>query len=269
MSTKAALAAFEEELRFRYAPRSLGTYLSHLKAFCRWLEAQGVGPCEVRSADLLTYQSALLAARRRDGRPYSPGFHKQRICFLKTLYRFLYRRGFLLQDPSSSLELPRAESRLPVVLTRSEARRILEAPRGRSPHVLRDRAILETLYGTGIRYSELAGLTPYDVDTEDGVVRVVQGKGGKDRTVPLTSAAARAIETYLSRGRAALLGARRSRLLFFGSKHGRRLHGDVVNELVRRWARKAGVKKHVTCHCFRHCAGSRIMPGSGFRARPA
>jgi integrase/recombinase XerD len=230
-----------------------------------WLEERGVGLVDVRSTDLEAYQAHLSALRKRDGRPYAAGSQQARLIAMKNFFRFLYRRGDLVHDPAAAVELGRAEDRLPrVVLTEEEARRVVSAPREKTPVVLRDRAILETLYATGLRVSELAGLTVYDADTEERLLRVVMGKGRKDRNVPLTRPAARAIEEYVAKGREVLAGGVRrgdsARLLFLAEKGGKLKRG-VVGKIIARWAKKAGIRKHVTCHTFRHSVATQLLRG--------
>jgi integrase/recombinase XerD len=148
-----------------------------------------------------------------------------------------------------------------VVLTKNETLRILAAVvRAKTPKALRDRAILETLYGTGVRVSELSKLGLYDVDTEERVVKVILGKGKKDRNVPLTRAGARAIEDYLVKGRPALVGKKRVPFLFVASRGGY-LHRALVGLIVQHWAKKAGIKKRVTCHTFRHTVATHLLKG--------
>jgi len=137
---------------------------------------------------------------------------------------------------------------------------IVTGPRGRSPLVRRDRAILETLYATGIRVTELIQLGPSDVDTSERTLRVIQGKGQKDRNIPLTRAAARAVEGYRSLGRPALLGPTASPWLFLGERGGR-LHRAQVGDIVKAWAHKARVKKKVSCHTFRHSVATHLLRG--------
>lgn len=258
---KRLLGLYEDDLHLRFGERTAPEYLTHVRHFLAWLEARDLGLVQVRTADIHAYQSHLLALRKKDGRPYSSGHQVNRLKGVKSLFRFLYRRGFTLLDPAAAVEYPRVEKRLPrTILTLSEARRILEAPPGKSPRALRDRALLETLYATGIRASELTGLTPHDVDTEERILRVVRGKGGKDRTVPLTRAAAAAIERYLAQGRPRFLAGRAARWLFLGDKGGR-LERGVLNSIVRCWKEAAGVKKHVTCHTFRHSVATHLLKG--------
>ena len=255
------LQLYEEDLVARYAPRTVPHYLGQVRPFLAWLEGQDVELSEVKPRDLLAYQSALYAFRRTDGRPYSAAYQANRLVVLKHLFRFLYRRGYLLYDPAADLELPRLEKRLPrVILTPREARKVIEAPDTRTPQGLRDRAILETLYATGIRVSELSGLTPYDVDTEERVLKVVLGKGRKDRNVPLTRAAAEAIEAYLVKGRPKLQGPRKARFLFLQDRGGK-LDRATAARIVSAWAQKAGVKKHVTPHTFRHTLATQLLRG--------
>ncbi|MFQ5923720.1 MAG: tyrosine-type recombinase/integrase, partial [Anaerolineales bacterium] len=250
-----------EELQVRYGERTGPEYLSHVKAFLRWLSERAVELGEVRTEDLQAYQSALYTMRKPNGKPYSLGAQGNRLRAIKSLYRFLYRRGYLLQDPAASVEMPRMEQRLPrVILTKEEARRILGAPDRSSPQGLRDRAMMEVLYATGIRVSEHIHLSLEDVDPEERLLRVVQGKGRKDRHLPLTRKAAEAIEQYLVEGRPELVGELRLNFLFLGD-HGGKLSRARMNKIVRRWAKKAKIEKPVTCHTFRHTVATHLLQG--------
>jgi integrase/recombinase XerD len=256
------LRLYDEHCTVRYAPRTAEQYRFHIDRFLLWLSELGLELADVRTDDLLAYQSALYAESRPDGKPYAVGYHSHRISAVKNLFRFLSRRGYVLHDPSAEVDLPRVEQRLPrVILTKAEARRIVEAPDAKSASGLRDRAILETLYATGIRASELAALTPAQVDTEERIARIVRGKGMKDRTVPLTRAAADAIEVYLSDGRPRLLRpASREEALFVKDKGGS-MERTTLSRIVRLWTKRAKVKKRVTCHTFRHSVATQLLKG--------
>ncbi len=259
--TRHLLKLYEDHLHVRYAPRTPPAYMAHVYAFLEWLAGRGLDLVEVKAKDLFTYQSYLYAFRRKDGKPYAAAYQGTRLVVLKHLFRFLYRRGYLLHDPGADIELPRLEKRLPrTILTNAEVRKILEAPDTKTPRGLRDRAILETLYGTGIRVTELCNLTPYDVDTEERVLHVVLGKGRKDRNVPLTRAAAAAIEAYLVKGRPKLVGRGRVRFLFLQDRGGK-MDRATACRLVREWTEEAGVKKHVTPHTFRHTVATHLLKG--------
>jgi len=254
------LALYRDDVLLRFEPKSVEDYLTHLKAFLAWLLEKGIELGEVRTEDIQLHQNDVLAQKKKDGKPYSMGHHENRLIAIKSFFRFLYQRGYLLHDPASTLSFHRRENRIPrVILTPREARKVIEAAKEETPCELRDRAILETLYATGIRVSELSKLTPFDVDLEEKTLRVLLGKGRKDRKVPLTDSAAEAIELYLESGRPKLL-AREAPYLFLADKGGR-LHRAVLSRIVQRYARKAKVKKHVTCHVFRHSVATHLLRG--------
>jgi len=255
------LRLFEDHLAIRYAPRTATDYMSTLRNLLDWLEGRGIALGEVRTADLQAYQAQLYALRKADGTPYSLGNQINRLAVVKGFFRFLCRRGYMLTDPSAPLEYPRREQRLPRgILTRDECRRLVEAPDTSTPLGLRDRAILETFYATGIRAGELAKLKCADVDTEDRIARIVLGKGAKDRNIPLTRAASEAIESYLLDGRPRMRGAQRTGLLFLALRGGK-LHDSTLNEVVQSAASKAGIDKHVTCHALRHSIATHLLKG--------
>jgi integrase/recombinase XerD len=209
--TAAILAPYDDDLVLRFAPKTVASYRAVLRDYVAWLDTRGLSLTAVTSADLLAYQRDLVARRRPDGQPYSADHQMQSVTVLKSLYRFLVRRGVVLANPTRLLVYPRVEQRLPrAILSTRDVRALLEAADDRTPLGLRDRVILETLYATGIRAGELVRLTLRDVDTEDRLLRIVLGKGRKDRTVPLTRAAASAIEAYLVHGRPRIRHARTS-----------------------------------------------------------
>jgi integrase/recombinase XerD len=255
------VSLYADDLALRFSEHTARNYLRGVRYFLAWLEERGMRLPSVQTADLMAHQGDLLALRRKDGRAYSIGFQQGRVSALKSFFRFLVRRGYLLHDPAAAVEMPRMDNRLPrVILTKDEARRILEAVKGRSPRELRDRAILETLYATGIRAGELIELTPYDVDTEERSLRVVLGKGRKGRVVPLTAAAARAIDAYLAFGRAKLLSAKKAPWLFL-SDWGFQHRDSTLNTMIQAYTKKARVKKRVTCHTFRHSVATHLLKG--------
>jgi integrase/recombinase XerD len=259
--TARLLQLFEDHAAVRYAPKTTANYLRQVRRLLAWLDGRGLSLAELRTQDVLAYQGDLFARRKKDGRPFTSGAHKNAVMALKSFFHFLYRRGYLLADPAAAVEYPRIERRLPrVILTRDEALRILEAAKDKTPRGLRDRAILETLYATGIRVSELANLTPDDVDTEERLLRVLLGKGRKDRNVPLTRAAAQAIERYLIAGRSQLGGDKRARFLFLANRGGW-MDPSTLSRLVQSWAKRARVKKRVTCHVFRHSVATHLLKG--------
>jgi integrase/recombinase XerD len=259
--TDKLLVQYAEDASLRFGLHTLRGYLHHVRAFLAWLLERGIELVSVRTSDLLAHQAELAQARKKDGKPYSVGHQQKSVSALKSFFRFLVKRSFLLQDPAASLEMPRGDARLPrVILTRDEMSRLLDSVKGRSPRELRDRAILETLYATGIRAGELVALTPSDVDTTERTLRVVLGKGRKGRAVPLTHAAARTITAYLAHGRAPLLRHPSDPWLFV-SDWGVQCRDSTLNVMIQTYARQAGLKKRVTCHTFRHSVATHLLKG--------
>jgi integrase/recombinase XerD len=259
--TEKLLRLFEDHLSVSYAEKTAKDVLRSARRFLLWLDERGVAVSDARSADIEAYQAHVCSLRQKDGAPYSIPEQHNRIAVVKALFRFLCRRGDVLSDPSGAVEYPRPEKRLPRgVLARDEARKLVEAPDASTPFGLRDRAILEVFYGTGIRAGELAKLKTTDVDIEDRILRVLLGKGRKDRTVPLTRAAAEAVERYLVDGRPMIRGAMSSRWLFLPLRGGR-MYDSLLNAVVQDAAKKAGIEKHVTCHTLRHSCATHLLRG--------
>lgn len=253
------LKEYQDELYVRLAPGTARRRLDHARLLVQWLEERGVGLGSVRASDLHAYQGALLVSKKRDGSAYSVASHVIAVAAMKRFFGFLLARGVLLTDPSARVPYPRVGDRLPrAILSEAEARRIVDAPDTRTPRGLRDRALLETVYATGLRAGELMRLTPYDVDTDERVLRVVLGKGRRDRVVPLTARAARALEDYLMRGRPGLVRRADVRWLFLGSRGGL-LQNCMLNHAIARYARQTHLKKRISCHTFRHSVATHLL----------
>lgn len=260
--TERLLTHYRQDLELRHAERTAASYRSSVTAFLAWLTSHQVELAQTRTEDIEAYLSHLHARRKPGGQAYAIGTQTAYLTAVKSLFRFLYKRGYLLRDPAASVAFPRPEKRLPrVILSQEEVQRILDKASGASaPLELRDRAILETFYATGIRVSEMAKLQPSDVDTQEGMLSVRLGKGRKDRNLPLTPAAAEAIDAYLRDGRPQLLRPRGSRVLFLASRGGI-LHRSGLSRIVASWTERAGVKKTVTCHTFRHSVATHLLKG--------
>ena len=257
--TRRLLDYYERELRLRLGARTVPNYLHDVTEFLEWLCERGFELTEVRPQDVETYQNALLALRKKDGKAYSIGNQHNRLSAIKSLFRFLYQRGYVLSDPTTRLDYHLKEVRLPrAILTEKEARKLIDAAKDPSPRGLRDRAILELLYATGLRATELANLEPWDVNLEERTLRISQGKGRKDRNVPLTTAACEALEVYLELGRPGLLRKKQAPYLFLASEGGW-LHRAILSKIVVRYARKARIRKPVTAHTFRHSVATHLL----------
>lgn len=260
-------ASFLEHLReLNFAASTIRGHVINLHIFLDYLGAVGVS--DIRNASRETLWNYALMVQER---PWAPQTKHQKIMTVKKLFRFLHRQGCILVDPSPVLPEIKVPDSLPrVVLTRDEANLILAQPDVRNRLGFRDRAILEVLYSTAIRRSELLNLTIFDVDLVDGVLRINQGKGRKDRIVPLGKVAGRILAEYLRRVRPRLAaahgGAGEGQPALFLSQRGGRLSGNALECLVHGYAKRAAVGKRVTCHTFRHtCATEMLRGGSSIR----
>ena len=181
-----------------YSPRTIENRLSYLNAFVIWCEDRELKrPEEITKPILERYQKHLLHTKKRDGKPLSFRAQHARLVPLRAFFKWLCRQNILLSNPASDLVLPRLEKRLPKhVLSMKEVETVLNVPDVTTSQGIRDRAILEVLYSTGIRRSELAHLQLYDLDTERGTLMVRLGKGKKDRMVPIGERAIAWVERY-------------------------------------------------------------------------
>jgi integrase/recombinase XerD len=255
------LRLYEDHLFVTFAEVTAKNVLRAVRQFLAWLDERGLAVIEARTSDVETYQRHICALRQKDGTPYSIPEQHHRIASVKGFFRFLCRRGYLLADPAAVVGYPRPEKRLPRgILGRDDVRKLVESPDLTTPLGLRDRAILEVFYGAGIRAGELAKLKTTDVDIEDRILRVLLGKGKKDRNVPLTRAAAEAVDDYLTSGRPRIRGAQASRWLFLAERGGR-MYASLLNDVVQNAAKRAGVDKHVTCHTLRHTVATHLLKG--------
>ena len=265
------IAQFKEHLEIQhYARRSVGGYVDRLKPLVAFLDGEEGGDIRGVTRDVLhRYQVHVFEHRGKDGRPWGLLTQSHFLTAARVFFRYLVKRGTLMSDPSSVLELPKQRDPLPRgILTKGEARRLLNAPDLDTPQGLRDKAVLELFYATGIRCMELASLTPLDVDLSNQEVRVRCGKGGKERVVPMGGVAAGYVGEYVRGGRPHYLKRRdalgvteEERDLLFMGETGKPLSSMVVSELVRKYAGKAGIGKRVTSHGLRHTCATHMLKG--------
>jgi integrase/recombinase XerD len=226
----------------------LGRFLAE-----RDVSALDAGPADV--ADFLTQ----LGTGDADHRPASPAtIHRKSAC-LRSFYRHLRREGLRESDPTATLSAPRRSRKLPQVLTRGEVERLLSQPRGTDPHALRDRALLELMYASGLRASEAIGLEIGDVDVDERILRA-RGKGSKERFVPIGQAALRALAVYLERGRPKLVKDGLEGHLFVNFRGGQ-LTRQGLYKIVRRHAVTAGLADRMSPHTLRHTFATHLLAG--------
>ena len=256
------LERFEDYLRFErgLAPTTAVAYCTDLAQFVSYLEEHDFSsPVAVSSTDLREFIYQLKTAGR------APSSIRRKISALKSYFGFLQAESVIESDPSELLEGPKTGRRLPEVLTPTEIETLLAQPAGGDPLALRDRAILEFMYATGVRISELVTLNLRDVDMDERLV-LVRGKGDKERIVPFGGPARQALSDYLQQGRPTLVaGARSGRSLAAGAlfigRRGRRLTRKGAWQAIRRQVQAAGILKHVTPHTLRHTFATHLLQG--------
>ena len=233
-----------------------------LQDLFRWCEARGITrPHQASRPVLERYQRHLFHYRRPGGTPLSFRTQSIRLLAVRAYFRWLARANLIPSNPAADLELPRMEKRLPRdVLTVTEAEEVLRQPDLRTPLGIRDRAILETLYATGIRRSELVGLSLYDLNPEAGLLRIRLGKGKKERMVPLGERALAWIGKYLDEARPEFLLSPDEGHLFL-TADGQSMRAVTLGVVVRGYLRQSGVPKKGACHLFRHTMATLMLEG--------
>ena len=237
-----------------------------LKRFIRWADERGIAdPREITKPILERYQRSLFYYRKEDGKPLTLGSQLGCLAPIKTLFKWLARENHILYNPASELQLPRQPRRLPrSILSVAEAEAVLAEADPSSAQGLRDRAMLETLYSTGLRRMELPALAIYDIDLARCLVFVREGKGRRDRVIPIGERACAWVEKYLTEARPALLVAD-SEFLFL-TDYGEPMTPEFLAGKVKRYMEFAGVAKSGACHLFRHaCATHMLDNGADIR----
>lgn len=232
----------------------------HIGFFVAWCHERGLSePLDVTRPVLERYQRHLFHYRQKNGQPLSFRSQHSRLVPIRVWFRWMARQRLILHNPASELELPRLGHRLPKhVLTTSEAERVLAQPDVNDPLGLRDRALLETLYSTGMRRLELANLKLYDLDTERGTLMIRQGKGKKDRVIPIGDRAAAWVEKYVQDGRTHLVVEPDDGTVFL-SNAGEPFSLDHLSDLVRVHVDAAQIGKRGACHLFRHTMATLML----------
>ena len=237
---------------------TLEAYRGDLLQLGRFLAEREVSALDASAADVSDFLTHL-ATGDAEHRPASPAtIHRKSAC-LRSFYRHLRREGLRQSDPTATLSAPRRSRKLPQVLTRGEIEKLLSQPTGTDSHALRDRALLEIMYASGLRASEAIGLELDDVDSDERVLRA-RGKGSKERIVPIGQAALRALSAYLERGRPQLVKNRDEPHLFVNFRGGQ-LTRQGLYKIVRRHAITAGLADRMSPHTLRHTFATHLLAG--------
>jgi integrase/recombinase XerD len=251
-----------------YAPLTRRAYRWALPHFFAYLETKGVTEIvKIKREHLFAWHSKLINARKRDGAPLHAGSIGVRLAAVKTFFAFLTDTDRLLTNPASCLKLPKVPREIKrEPLTEAEMTAFLKAIPTATIKGYRDRTLAEVLYATGIRVSELMALGLGDVHLQEKILVVRKGKGGKGRIVPLSAWAVSYLKGYLKTIRPKLQTDQSGQLLFLNLR-GRALDEDTLCDLLKDYAKRAGIEKPVTPHVFRHTFATHLLKhGADLRA---
>ena len=243
-----------------YSPKTIENREVYLRYFIQWCDERGLGqPQEITKPIIERYQRYLFLYRKKDGEPLSTRSQHVRVVPIRAWFKWLARQNHILYNPASDIEMPRLERRLPKhILTVDESEAIINQPDTTKPTGIRDRAILETLYSTGIRRMELINLKLFDIDNDRGTVMVRQGKGRKDRMIPIGERALKWIEKYQSDVRPELSTPNDEGVLFL-THLSDAFTPNRLTQMVREYIDAADIGKRGSCHLFRHTMATLML----------
>ena len=228
---------------------TLTAYRGDLRRFADWLARRGVGLLRARRADVLQFLA--------DQAESPPRTIARRLSALRRFYLHQCRERRMQQDPCARVDAPKLGRPLPDALTEAQVEALIAAPDTSSPFGLRDRAMLELLYATGLRVSELVTLTVAQLNRRQGVVRI-SGKGNKERLVPVGDEALEWLSVFLRDGRGLILGPRQCAALF-PSRAGRAMTRQAFWQIIKRHASNAGIGKALSPHSLRHAFATHLL----------
>ncbi len=250
---------FNKYINYLEAERNMSAYTvrnytADLMDFFDFLRAKDIS--SLREVDRLTLRDYLSHLMKQGLVKASIA---RKLSAIRSFYRYLLQEGMISTSPVATTSSPKLDKRLPSFLTIEEVKRLLEAPDLSTPQGQRDRALLELLYASGLRVSELAQLNLEQVNLDTREIRV-WGKGAKERVVLMGEPAAKALTTYLSQGRPKLLGKKRSNALFL-NRYGGRLPERRIQIILGKYASSAGIDKKVHPHLLRHTFATHLLDG--------
>lgn len=236
------------------SPYTVRNYQREIEEFAEFAQGEGVTSWEAVDLPLLRRWLAWLT-----GQGYAKASIARRVSELRSFYRYLHREGVIETNPVAGLSSPKLPKRLPRYLNVQETVALLTAPDPSTPQGLRDRAILEVLYGAGLRVGELVRLDIGDLDLSHGELRVM-GKGGKERVALMGEPARTALSRYLAEGRPHLATEASGSALFL-NRFGGRLSAVSVTKILQKYSKLAGIERRVTPHMLRHSFATHLLDG--------
>jgi integrase/recombinase XerD len=233
------------------SPNTLSAYRADLTALDRWLQARGTGIVAAKRADLLAFIAWRVEAGAR------PRSTARQLSSFRRFYRYFVRDGAVKEDPTSQIAMPKIGRSLPKSLTEEEVDSLLGAPEISDPLGHRDRTMLEVLYATGLRVSELVNLRAGQINLNQGVLRIV-GKGDRERLIPLGEEAVRWLNEFIAGPRLEILLERQTDCLF-PTRRGDRMTRQAFWHIIKRYANKANVQKALSPHTLRHAFATHLL----------
>jgi integrase/recombinase XerD len=233
------------------SPNTLAAYRADLTALARWLAERGVPILRTTRADLQDFIAFRVQAGAR------PRSTARQLSSFRRFFRYLVREGVVREDPTAQIAMPKIGRSLPKSLTEEEVESLLSAPAVGDPLGNRDRTMLEVLYATGLRVSELVNLRNAQVNLNQGVIRIL-GKGNRERLIPLGEEAVRWIIEFSRAPRAEILLERQTDYVF-PTRRGDRMTRQAFWHIIKRYARKAGIAKELSPHTLRHAFATHLL----------
>ena len=254
------LLGYNEAMTIRgYSKSTLHRRESDIRRFIGWCDDRSIDtPQDVTKPILERYQKYLYYYRQRNGQPLSATSQNHYLTSVRQYFKWLTQQNYLLYNPASELVIIKQNPSLPVVLSVEEINRLLQQPDITKPNGLRDRAILELFYSTGIRRTELCNLTMQDVNLSRETVYVRQGKGNKDRLIPMGKRALYWITRYLNEVRPTLMIDVKE-VAFFLNDYGTIFRDTKIGDKVKRYLRNAGLDVPGSCHLLRHAMATHML----------
>ena len=253
-SDESVIEAFLDSMWVEHglSENTLAAYRNDLLGLSRWLSRTATSLADAHQDHVLDYLSY------RVQRGSKPRTSARLLSSIRRFYRYLLRQGIVQKDPSERIEFPKLGRPLPETLTEKEVERLLDAPDVRTAHGTRDRAMLEVLYACGLRVSELVALTLYQVNLNQGVIRVM-GKGSKERLVPYGEQASEWISEFIHHARQDLLKSGQRCDALFVTNRGTAMTRQAFWYLVRKHALRVGISKHLSPHTLRHAFATHLL----------
>lgn len=243
-----------------YTEWTLRNWTASLRLFTQWcLDRSLTQPKQITYPILSRYQRYLVYYRQSTGEPLSTHTLNGRLSAIKSFFKWLTKERYILYNPASELELAKRQRRLPrEIFTQEELEQVFSQPLTDEPYGLRDRAILEVLYSTGMRRMELINLTMTSIDYQKGIVFIEQGKGQQDRVIPIGDRALRWCQCYLEQVRPDVVMGWDNDTLFL-NQYGEKLSPDGLSRRIKGYIEGADIRKNGSCHLFRHSMATHML----------